>query len=136
MVAEGLGEQLQLVFSGHEHAFSTLNFAADADKQHYPNGRPAQLVVGGSGTQLEAADPESPLYEAVAGSKERRQPDGNLYEGLAASSGILLNRHSFLLLERQADGWRGTVFDPEGQALSRCHLAGKRKLFECNFPRR
>ena len=33
-------------------------------------------------------------------------------DGVAAASGLVLNRYSFLLLERDARGWAGTVLDP------------------------
>ena len=128
---------LQIVFSGHEHAFETLTFPADADLDGYPEGRPAQVVVGNSGTQLESLDPQSSLYEGTngaAGSKERASPGEHRYEGVTADSGILLNRYGFLLLERDSNGWAGTVMDADGRTLSRCRLNGKDKQFECQFP--
>lgn len=133
-----LPANVQVAFAGHEHAFETINFAADADAAHHPAGRPAQVIVGGGGTQLESLDPQSPLYEgdSGAGSKERAHPDARHYEGVAASSGILLNRYSFLLLERDAEGWAGTVLDVDGQPLSRCRLSGGVKEVACRFPGR
>lgn len=129
---------LQLVLSGHQHAFGTLAFRADADPERYPEGRPAQLIVGASGTQLESLDPKSPLYEGKdgAGSRERSAPDGRLYEGLAAASGIVLNRYGFLLLERDEGDWSGTVLDADGVVLTRCRLKGEAKQFDCRFPGR
>jgi len=124
----GLPASLQFVFAGHEHAFATLNFAASA-------GRPAQVIVGASGTQLEAFDPQSPLYEGAApGSKEQALPDARLHDGIAASSGIVLNRYSFLLLERAGDGWDGTLIDADGRAISRCRLDGDGRQIDCGFP--
>lgn len=133
-----LPAKVQIAFAGHLHAFETINFAADADRGRHPAGRPAQVIVGGGGTQLEALDPQSPFYEGKSGvgSKERAHPGTRRYEGVAASSGILLNRYSFLLLERDAEGWAGTVLDVDGQPLSRCRLSGGKKEMACSFPGR
>jgi len=126
----GLPASLQFIFSGHEHAFATLNFASST-------GRAAQVIVGGSGTQLEAFDPQSPLYEGAApSSREQAQPDGRLHDGVAASSGIVLNRYSFLLLERANDSWDGTLIDADGRAISHCRLDGGGRQIDCGFPAR
>lgn len=134
----GLADRLQLAFGGHIHAFETLNFAAGADRANYPSGRPAQVVVGGGGTQLEAFDPRSPFYEGVAGpgSRERAAPDGRLYDGVAAASGLLLHRYSFLLLDRKGDGWDARVIDPDGATIVRCRLDDGRKELACPAPGR
>lgn len=126
---------LQVSFAGHQHAFATYNFAPASDPQ-YPAGRPAQVIVGGGGTQLESLDPQSPFFEARggAGSKERMHPDGRTYDGVAAQSGILLNRYSFLVLERDAEGWAGRVLDTQGGLISRCRLSGGGKEMACSFP--
>lgn len=122
----------QLVLSGHEHAFQTLNFAAEANA----SARPAQAIIGGGGTQLEALDPQSPLFEGKTGpgSKERAHPDGRLYDGMAARSGIVLNRHSFLVLDRDARGWAGRLLDADGGLVSRCRIDDGRKALACSFP--
>lgn len=127
--------RLQAVFSGHMHAFASLHFPPEADSR-YPGGRPAQIVVGGSGTQLEAADPQSPLFEGRdgPGSRERRHPGPRPYEGIAAAGGILLNRFAFLLLERTDAAWRGTLIGPDGTVITRCRLADGTKIFDCPFP--
>ncbi len=127
---------LQIAFAGHQHAFATINFASDADPDYSPSGRPAQAIVGGSGTQLESLDPQSPFYEGVTGigSQERVQPDERLYDGVAATSGIVLNRYSFLLLERDAAGLAGTVMDSDGLPIARCRLNGNNKALACQFP--
>lgn len=135
VIREALPANLQASFAGHLHAFETINFLPDADA-HYSAGRPAQVIVGGGGSQLEALDPKSAFYEghSGSGSTERSQPDGRLYDGIAAASGILLNRYSFLLLERDDQGWQGTVLDSEARPLSRCRLSGGRKEMACTFP--
>ncbi|MBL8408241.1 MAG: metallophosphoesterase [Candidatus Accumulibacter sp.] len=135
-LAGKLPANLQFVFAGHQHAFQTINFAPAADPGHYPAGRPAQVVIGASGTQLEALDPQSPVYEGKVGSggMERAQPDGRLYDGVTASSGIFLNRYSFLLLELDDSGWVGTLLDADGKTISHCRLNGERKEIACSFP--
>ena len=129
---------VELVIGGHEHAFETINFAPNADPEYHPAGRPAQLIVGSSGTQLEAADPSSPFFEGTSGpgSKERARPDALLYEGRPAASGIVLNRYGFLVLESDDAGWSGTLRDPDGASISRCRLHGARKAIDCSFPAR
>ncbi|MBS1188488.1 MAG: metallophosphoesterase [Rhodocyclaceae bacterium] len=128
--------QVDLTIAGHEHAFQTLNFNPAADPG-YAGGRPAQLIVGGGGTQLESQDPASPLYEGDTGpgSRERARPGERLYEGIPATDGIVLNRFSFLMLEKEQDGWHGTVFDPDGSPITRCRLVAGAKRFDCAFPR-
>jgi hypothetical protein len=136
-LARQLPANVQFAFAGHQHAFQTINFAPEGDTVNYPAGRPAQVVVGASGTQLEAFDPSSPFYQGKSGygSKEREHPDGRLYDGVVASSGIVLNRYSFLLLERDDAGWAGTVLDPDGTSLRRCRLDGDRKEIACSVHR-
>ena len=130
-----LPANVQVAFGGHQHAFETINFSADADRAYHPAGRPAQVIVGGGSTQLEALDPHSPFHEG-GGSKERMRPDGRLYDGAPAASGLVLNRYSFLLLERDAAGWAGTVMDPDGTPITRCRLDGRSKEIACDLPGR
>lgn len=131
-----LPENVQFVFAGHEHAFQTLHFARDADSSHHPGGRPAQIIVGASGTQLEAFDPQSPFYEGETGlgSQERTQLDGRFYEGVAAAGGIVVHRYSFLLLERDGQAWRAALLDPDGATITHCRMNGARKQIDCRFP--
>lgn len=127
---------LQAIFSGHMHAFATLNFSGEADMPGYAAGRPAQIVAGGGGTQLESFDPFSPFHEAPgqAGSRERSQPAELAHEGRMAASGIHLNRYGFLLLERDERGWAGSVMDIDGATITRCRLDDGSKTMACAFP--
>jgi len=134
MALKGLLDgKLQLAFAGHQHGFSTLAFAPGAVA-----ARPAQVIVGGGGSQLEALDPGSPFYEGKTGpgSRERQQPDGRLYDGVPAASGIVLNRYSFLLLDRAGAGWDGQLIDPDGRTITRCRLEDGKKMMSCAFPDR
>lgn len=132
VLREALPTNVQLVVGGHEHAFQTLNFAPPGSA----SGRPAQLIVGGGGTQLESFDPESPFFEGKSGigSREKAQPDGRLYDGLAARSGLLLHRYSFLVLDREAQGWGGRLLDVDGRLITRCRLDDGGKEMACAFP--
>ena len=135
-LAGKLPGNVQFAFAGHEHAFQTINFARSADPVDYPSGRPAQVLVGASGSQLEALDPQSPLYEGEvgAGGKERVRPDGRLYDGVPARGGIVVNRYGFLLLERDENGWAAMLLDADGQTMSHCRLFGEHKAIVCSFP--
>ncbi len=135
VLAGKLPANVEFVFAGHEHAFQTINFSPSADPVNYPTGRPAQVLVGASGTQLEAFDPQSPLYERKVGvgGRERAQPDGRLYDDVAASSGIVINRYGFLLLERDDRGWAARLLDPDGKTINHCRLHGERKEISCSF---
>ena len=48
-------------------------------------------------------DHDSPLYEAGCGpgDREQRVPPDRGFDGVRATSGLLLNRHGFLLLQRE-----------------------------------
>ena len=136
VLAGKLPASVEFVFAGHQHAFQTINFSPTADLANYPSGRPAQVLVGTGGTQLEAFDPQSPLYEGKVGvgGMERAQPDGRFYAGVAAASGVVINRYGFLLLERDDQGWAARLLDPDGKAISHCRLHGERKEIACRFP--
>ena len=135
VLRKGLSDKLKLAFGGHQHAFETIDFAPDADLADHPKGRPGQIIVGGGGTQLEALDPDSSLYEGTIGprSKERARPDGRVYDGIAAASGLLLNRYSFLLLERDSEGWRGTVWTRTVGRLPTAESTTARKNLPATF---
>lgn len=135
-VAQGGGDRFQLALSGHQHAFASYNFAPGADPA-YPGGRPAQVIVGGGGTQLEAADPKSPFFErGDPGSRERATPGRRTYGGVPAASGMLLNRFGFLQLDRAGAGWDAEIVDPDGRTIVRCRLEDGRKELACPFPGR
>lgn len=130
-----LPENVEMVLSGHVHAFSTLNFERGADKEHYATGRPAQLIVGASGTLLEAQDPKSPYFEDKKhGSKERNAPSAYVYDGSKGNSGMVINRFAFMLLERKERQWVGHLMDPDGRKLTTCSLADGSKQMRCDFP--
>jgi hypothetical protein len=138
VLAGKLPANVEFAFAGHQHTFQTINFAPAADRANYPAGRPAQVLVGTSGTQLEVFDPQSPFYEGKVGvgGMERAQPDGRLYDGVAASSGLVINRYGFLLLERDDQGWAARLLDPDGKVINHCRLHGARKEISCSFPGR
>jgi hypothetical protein len=122
---------VELALAGHQHGFTTLNFAPAADP-YYPQGRPPQLIVGNGGTQLEAYDPQSPLYEgAQPGSKEWQTPTAQRFDGLAAATSLNRNRYGYLVLERTAEAWQATVYGDNEAILAHCRLAPSEKAFHC-----
>ena len=126
---------LSIVFAGHEHAFQTINFATSAGEK--TRQRPAQLIVGNGGTQLEIFDPASPFFANAqpAASQARWQAGERLYEGVAAASGVIVHAYGFLLLERDGDdpagAWTGSLRDPDGRPLADCRLDNARKRVHC-----
>lgn len=124
--------KLSLVFAGHQHAFQTLVFTDEGRTEPSRSGRPAQVIVGNGGTQLEIFDPASPFFtdRQPPASQERWRVTDRLYDGRPATAGIVLHRYGFLLLERDDDRpsvWRASLRDPDGQPLAACRLddAGK-----------
>jgi hypothetical protein len=97
---------LDLVLSGHLHDFTSYEFGPE---------RPAQLIVGDSG------DTMLPLRKAPLGGAE--------IDGIKTRKGFALERFGFLVLERTAAGWDGTLYDAGDAVLARCKLSGR--ALEC-----
>jgi hypothetical protein len=94
---------LDLVLSGHVHAFLTYDFGPE---------RPAQLIAGTGGTLLQKLDP-SP----VAGAE---------LDGMSVRDGIALSRFGYLVLDRNpAGGWDGVLYAPDDTVLARCRISGR-----------
>jgi Calcineurin-like phosphoesterase len=93
---------IDLVLSGHLHDFISYEFGPD---------RPAQLIVGTGGDKL------LPLGKAPIVGAE--------IDGMPVRAGFAAERFGYLVLDRAADGWDGTLFAPDGAVLARCHLAGR-----------
>lgn len=127
---------LSLVFAGHQHAFQTLVFAGEGAAPPGVPSRPAQVVVGNGGTQLEIFDPASPFFtdRQPPASQERWRAAERLYDGRRARAGIVVHRYGFLLLERDDDQpgvWRASLRDPEGRSIVACRLDDARKTIAC-----
>jgi hypothetical protein len=90
---------IRLLIGGHVHLFETLSFG---------QGRPPQLVVGNSGTQLD------PLVMTPLPGLE--------IAGLEVTSGGNLSEFGFVTLQRYWRRWTATLRDVEGAPILRCLL--------------
>jgi hypothetical protein len=89
--------------AGHIHFFQTIDFGS---------ARPPQLVVGTGGDNLEGAPTAS-----VAGAD---------INGLKALTATTYSGYGYTVWDRlDATDWTGTMFDPEGKPIHRCHLADR-----------
>jgi hypothetical protein len=90
---------VRLFIGGHVHLFETLSFGP---------GRPPQLVVGNSGTEL---DP--PVTTPLPGLE---------MAGMKVASGLNLAEFGFVVLERHHRRWTATLRGVDGAPLLRCAL--------------
>ncbi len=95
---------LQTFVSGHLHVFETVSFG---------NGRPPQLLVGNSGTRLDAPM-QTPLQ-------------GLTSAGMTIQEGVNLAQFGYAALFRSGDHWAIGVRDVQGNDLTKC-LLGDGKL--------
>ncbi len=97
-----LPASVQAVISGHLHLFEALGF---------DHGRPAQLIVGNGGTELDPAITSPLTGLAIAGATVT---DGRTFHGFG-----------FLTLERAPGGWRSDLHDSNGDSVLLCMLLGR-----------
>lgn len=91
---------VQLIFSGHYHAFETLSFESD---------RPGQVIVGTGGALLE----ERPLEGDVSGME---------VAGQKIDKGKVVPEFGYFVLDKTSTGWKGKLFNPYGQKLASCQI--------------
>ncbi len=94
-------DSIDLMLSGHIHAFEALNYT----------GAPPQIVAGNGGDTLDNVPAD--LSHA------------NL-SGRAVKDGISLPGFGFLLMTREANGWTIDVYRLDGSRARQCHLAQRR----------
>jgi hypothetical protein len=95
---------INLLVAGHIHYFAALDFSAGGASL-----RPAQLIVGGSGTSLDSSD--------VTTGEE-------IVDGLMAK--YMVDVHfGYLVLDREKEGWLGTLYSVEDAVLATCKLRGR-----------
>jgi hypothetical protein len=124
-LAGKLPASLQFVFSGHQHAFQTINFCPAADPANYPAGRPAQVIVGASGTQLEAFDPQSPSTKGrSAGSRKGRSPTAGFTMASPPAAASSSTATASCCSNATTTAGR-TLIDADGKSISRCRLDGR-----------
>lgn len=102
---------LDMVLSGHVHDFTSYDFGPR---------RPAQLVVGEGGTS------NDPIAQPLAA--------GVPIDGLAIRKVFGFADYGYLVLDRVAAGWNGTVHGLDDSILARCRLRGR--TAECGAARR
>jgi calcineurin-like phosphoesterase family protein len=91
---------LDLVLAGHLHDFISYEFGPE---------RPAQLIVGTGGDTLLALG-----RAPIAGAE---------IDGMTVRQGFASARFGYLIMERAAAGWDGTLYAPDGAVIARCRLA-------------
>jgi len=99
--ADGFPRSVDLLLSGHIHAFEAINYKSDL---------PPQLIAGHGGDNLDAAP--SDLTTPNIG-------------GLPVASGLSLPGFGFLLLTRMDAGWNIDVFDGSGVRERTCVFASR-----------
>ncbi|HKF72369.1 MAG TPA: metallophosphoesterase [Stellaceae bacterium] len=96
-------EAVSMIVSGHIHFFQALDFGA---------ARPAQLVAGVSGDNLEPMVPKP-----VA---------GEIINGATVVHATTRSAFGYVVLDRAGPGaWLGVVFDDRGKPVEHCRLDGR-----------
>lgn len=93
---------LDLILSGHVHDFTSYDFGPS---------RPAQLVVGDSGTA------DDPIVQPVH--------PGVVIDELPIRRVFATPAYGYVLLERSGTAWAGTVYSVNDEVLARCQLSGR-----------
>jgi hypothetical protein len=100
-----------MIVSGHVHFFAALDFAEDGTYL-----RPAQLIVGDSGTALDSAD-EGGGQQLLDGSLTKY---------------MVTDRFGYLVLERNKLAWTGTLYGIDDSVLAVCTHSGRQ--LSCQEP--
>jgi hypothetical protein len=94
---------LDLVLSGHIHDFIAYDFGGK---------RPAQLIVGVAGDSM---------YDLAV-----HPPEGTQIDRMTVARGMALERFGVFVMERNGDGWTGTLFAADDTSvLAQCQIAGR-----------
>ncbi|MDB5410237.1 MAG: hypothetical protein JWL84_5149 [Rhodospirillales bacterium] len=96
-----LPASVELLISGHIHAFEAIN---------YGEASPPQLVVGNGGDKLDTAPDDLTGIEVG---------------GVTVTHGVSLPGFGFLLLTRSGSGWQGEAYDVEGKLRRTCAIAAR-----------
>ncbi len=99
---------VDLLLAGHVHLFAALDFSSGNSSL-----RPAQVIVGGSGTALDASDVTS---------------GEQLVAGLLAKYTVDVD-FGYLVVDRQKKGWAATLYSVEDATLATCDQRGRQ--IEC-----
>ncbi len=99
MLDDGFPQNVELMISGHIHAFEAINYAGKV---------PPQLIAGNGGDTLVNAPADL---------------SGINIGGLPVANGITLPGFGYLLLTRNGDAWLADVFDVNGAKERTCMFA-------------
>lgn len=106
---------VDLLLAGHIHLFGTLDFsgAPMQGKSEDEALRPAQLIVGDSGTALDDADVRN---------------GEQMVDGMMAKYAIK-DTFGYFVMDREKQGWRGTLYGIDDAVLAKCQQHGRQ--IEC-----
>ena len=93
---------LDMAMTGHVHDFMSFSFGPQ---------RPSQLVVGVGGDRM----------DNVPGGLV-----GATIDGMKTTKGFALEQFGFFMMERQKEGWAGTLYAPDDKTvLAQCTITGR-----------
>ena len=94
---------LDMVVSGHVHDFTAYAFGPQ---------RPSQLIAGVGGDRMD----DLPSQKLV----------GVTIDGMKTTRGFALEQFGFFMMDRQHDGWAGTLYAPDDKTvLAQCTITGR-----------
>lgn len=102
---------VEMTVSGHLHMFGSLSFGET---------RPVELIVGDSGTALLKLAADLDKLEAKADPAAMLQGEMDVDGKTANYSGR--GRYGYMVLDRAATGWIGTLHGVDDAVLARCSL--------------
>lgn len=109
--AGGIPKPVELLLSGHIHAFEAMN---------YKDKAPPQIIIGGGGDKLD--DTPKDLKGAIFQGSS----------GVSVKDGLSIDGFGFLLLTKAAAGWDIQLYDQDGAPVRKCAFAGGR--VDCPAP--
>jgi len=101
----GIPKPVELLLSGHIHAFEAMN---------YKDKAPPQIIIGGGGDKLD--DTPKDLKGAIFQGSS----------GVSVKDGLSIDGFGFLLLTKAAAGWDIQLYDQNGAPVRKCAFAGRR----------
>ncbi len=105
---------MELLLSGHIHAFEAMN---------YKDKAPPQIIIaGGGGDKLD--DTPKHLKGAIFQGSS----------GVSVKDGLSIDGFGFLLLTKAASGWDIQLYDQDGAPVRKCVFAGGR--VDCPAPKK
>jgi 3',5'-cyclic AMP phosphodiesterase CpdA len=101
----GITKPVELLLSGHIHAFEAMN---------YKDKAPPQIIIGGGGDRLD--DTPKDLKGAIFQGSS----------GVSVKDGLSIDGFGFLLLTKAAAGWDIQLYNQDGAPVRKCVFAAGR----------